>query len=708
MDKNTEMPRAAVALKDDAPAAAPALLELRGLGRDFPAGDQTLSVLKGIDLDIHAGEMVAIVGASGSGKSTLMNILGCLDRPSHGSYRVAGRATAELEPDELARLRREHFGFIFQRYQLLPDLSAVGNVEVPAIYAGSGRAARHERAAALLDRLGMHERMTHRPGQLSGGQQQRVSIARALMNGGEVILADEPTGALDSASGRQVMAILRELHADGHTVILVTHDMSVAAYAARVIELSDGVVVADRATVAASGEAATADAAGAPDPLLAPHLDRYDAAVFADAASTVVKTRPARLAPAAPGRLRALGAWADRFTEAFRMALVSMRAHALRSFLTMLGIIIGIASVVSVVALGEGSRQSILKSISSIGTNTIEVMPGKDFGDMRSGAVQTLRPRDADALAELSYVDSVTPSISTSVVLRYRNQSSNGSVMGVGAQYFRVKGVEIARGRFFDDDGVQRLAQDVVIDENTRHALFGARTSDVVGEVILLGAMPARIVGISKKKDSAFGSSDSLQVFIPYTTAMGRLTGSNTLRSITVRTRDEVPSDMAETGIVKLLTQRHGVKDFFTMNTDSIRQTIEATTQTMTLLIASIAVISLIVGGIGVMNIMLVSVTERTREIGVRMAVGARQGDILQQFLIEAVLVCLIGGVLGIALALAIGVGFAQAGGSFSMVFSTTSMVAAFACSTLIGVLFGFLPARSAARLDPIDALARE
>ncbi|WP_084544971.1 MacB family efflux pump subunit [Derxia gummosa] len=694
------------------PAAAPALLSLRGVSRDFASGDQTLTVLRDIALDIRAGEMVAIVGASGSGKSTLMNILGCLDRPTRGSYRVAGRDTAELLPDELAQLRREHFGFIFQRYHLLADLPALGNVEVPAVYAGSARAARRARAAELLARLGLADRDGHRPGQLSGGQQQRVSIARALMNGGEVILADEPTGALDSASGAQVMAILRELHADGHAVILVTHDMAVAAHAARVIELKDGVVVADRpnlpVALAAADDAAAramAEAAHAPasdDAFAAPGTPPAEAAP-AGPPGARRNARP----PAGPTRLRALGAWADRFAEAFRMALVAMRAHALRTFLTMLGIVIGIASVVSVVALGEGSRQSILKSISSIGTNTIDVMPGKDFGDMRSGAVQTLRPRDADALAGLSYVDSVTPSVQTTLVLRHGNQSSNGAAMGVGEQYFRVKGIEIAQGRFFGAEAVQRLAQDAVIDENTRRALFGAR-QDVLGETLLIGAMPARIVGVTKKKDSAFGSSENLQVFIPYTTAMGRLTGATTLRAITVRTRDEVPSDIAEAGITRLLALRHGTKDFFTMNTDSIRQTIESTTQTMTLLIASIAVISLVVGGIGVMNIMLVSVTERTREIGVRMAVGARQGDILQQFLIEAVLVCLIGGVLGIGLALAIGAGFAQAGGSFGMVFSGTSMVAAFACSTLIGVVFGFLPARSAARLDPVDALARE
>jgi len=651
-------------------ADAPALLELRGLQRDFPAGEGTITVLADINLDIRAGEMVAIVGASGSGKSTLMNILGCLDKPSAGSYRVAGRPTGQLGPDALAELRREHFGFIFQRYHLLGDLSALGNVEVPAVYAGRPSASRRERATALLTRLGMADRLQHKPGQLSGGQQQRVSIARALMNGGHVLLADEPTGALDTQSGAEVIKILLELHAEGHTIIIVTHDMQVAAHADRIIELSDGRVVSDRLTQTGAAPA-----------------------------GAVLK-----MSPPPSGRWQAAS---DRFGEAFRMAVLAMNAHRLRTFLTMLGIIIGIASVVSVVALGEGSRLQILKNISAIGTNTIEIFSGSGFGDQRAARVRTLVPGDAAALAEQSYVDSVTPSVSSSATLRYGNIAVNGTINGVGEQYFRVRGVQLAAGRTFDEDSVASLAQEVVIDDNTRKQLF-PRNPNPVGEVILLGQVPCRVVGVAKRSESAFGNADALNVWIPYTAAMSRVTGQSHLRSITVRISDEVSADAAEQGVNRLLLQRHGVQDFFVLNTNTIRQTIESTTQTMTLLISAIALISLIVGGIGVMNIMLVSVTERTREIGVRMAVGARQADIRQQFLIEAVLVCLLGGVLGIGLSLLVGWGFDKSGSSFTLVYSTLSMVAAFACSTLIGVIFGFLPANNAAKLNPIDALARE
>ena len=313
-----------------------ALLQLRDLGRQYPAGDDVIHALKGVNLDIHAGEMVAIIGQSGSGKSTLMNILGCLDRPTSGTYSVAGRETGSMEPDELAELRREHFGFIFQRYHLLGDLSALGNAEVPAIYAGLTRAERHERAKQILTRLGMADRMGHKPGQLSGGQQQRVSIARALMNGGKVILADEPTGALDSRSGEEVMKILAELHGDGHTIILVTHDHAVAEHAQRIIEIRDGEIVADRP------HPKVAAGRGALPKGNSPLGDHWRAV-------------------------------RDRLLEAFHMATLAMAAHRMRTILTMLGIIIGIASVVSVVGLGNGSRARILNDISALGTNTIAV-----------------------------------------------------------------------------------------------------------------------------------------------------------------------------------------------------------------------------------------------------------------------------------------------------------------------------------------------
>jgi macrolide transport system ATP-binding/permease protein len=662
----------------------PLLIEISDLWREYPAGEETVAVLKGVNLTIERGEMVAIIGASGSGKSTLMNILGCLDRPTRGTYRINGQVVDDLQPDELAALRREYFGFIFQRYHLLSDLSALGNVEVPAIYAGYDSQERHDRARDILTRVGLGDRLTHRPGQLSGGQQQRVSIARALMNGGDVILADEPTGALDSQSGEQTLALLRDLHDDGHTIILVTHDPQVAAHAERTIEILDGEIIRDER-----------------------RTPKGKPARPADGAKTTTTTPSKQTAPVKTGFARRWRAEFGRFGEAMKMALVAMKAHRLRTFLTMLGIIIGIASVVTVVALGQGSQQKVLSNISSIGTNTVDIMRGKDFGDRDADTIHTLTAADATALSQQYYADSATPSVSKSVTIRYRNIEVTGQAAGVGVNYPRVRGYDIADGLWFNDRAVKIQSQDAIIDDNTLQKLF-PNGENPLGKVILLGSVPVRIIGVTKPRNSAFGRGDTLNVWIPYTTALSRVIGQNYLTSITVRVADAVDTKLAEQKITDLLTRRHGTKDFFTINTDTIRQTIETTTNTLALLIASIAVISLVVGGIGVMNIMLVSVTERTGEIGVRMAVGARQGDILRQFLIEAVLVCLLGGGLGVSLSLLAGFAFNNLQTSFTMIYSSTSIIAAFVCSTLIGVVFGFLPARSAAQLNPVDALTRD
>ncbi len=654
------------------------LLEVSQLTREFPAGEGTVQILKGIDLKIYPGELVAIIGQSGSGKSTLMNILGCLDKPTQGSYKVNGKETRKLEPDELAQLRREYFGFIFQRYHLLDDLSAAGNVEVPAIYAGADSTERHERAQKLLTDLGLGDKTQNRPSQLSGGQQQRVSIARALMNGGDVILADEPTGALDKHSGVEVMRILRELNAKGHTIILVTHDINVAKNATRIIEISDGQIIDDRQNI--------------------PEYQENEAAL--EPVQTLVKEPQAKIS-----------SWRsalDRLGEAFRMALLAMNAHRMRTFLTMLGIIIGIASVVSVVALGNGSQKQILENISSLGTNTITIYQGRGFGDnSRSSQVKTLIPADADALADQPYVQGVSPTVNNSVTGRFKDTEASITVNGVSDQFFDVRGLNFTAGQAFDKFAINERSQDVVIDSNTQKTLF-ADGSDPIGQVILLGSVPSRVIGVVEANAGMFGS-DSLNVYLPYSTVMSRMLGQSNVRSIIVRVKDEYSSSAAENAILSLLEQRHGAQDVYSQNSDSIRETIENTTKTMTLLVSAIAVISLVVGGIGVMNIMLVSVTERTQEIGVRMAVGARQSDILQQFLIEAILVCILGGILGVLLSLGLGQLVTKlSNGSFQMAYSTTSMIAAFVCSSMIGIVFGFLPARNAAQLDPVAALSRE
>ena len=655
-------------------AADKPLMEVKGLLREFKAGEQTIRVLHDINLTIHQGEMVAIIGQSGSGKSTLMNILGCLDQATAGDYKIFGQSVSRLDADELAKLRREHFGFIFQRYHLLGDINARDNVSVPAVYAGMDGQARNERAEQLLADLGLADKVNNRPSQLSGGQQQRVSIARALMNGGDIILADEPTGALDSKSGEDVVQILKDLNAQGHTIIMVTHDPGLAAQAERVIEIKDGYIIAD-------------------------YKNEDYQRLAAQPASIIDKHRKS-----------AFGSFIDRLFEAFKMSLLAMRAHKMRTLLTMLGIIIGIASVVSVVGLGKGSQAQILSNISALGTNTITVTDGYPYGDpRRQYNDDNLTPQDAQAVADQPYVISVSPQLNSNMSVRYRNVQEAASISGVGKDYLDVSGEKLAMGQGFDEQSILKRTQDIIIDSNAKKTFF-PDTANPIGEVLLIGSVPGRVIGVLEPNEGGFSrSADTPTLYMPYTTMMSRLIGSAYIESFIALIDNNISSSAAESAISELMKSRHGTDDFRIRNSDSIRQTIESTTAAMTLLISSIAIISLIVGGIGVMNIMLVSVTERTNEIGVRMAVGARQSDIMQQFLIEAVLVCILGGLLGIGMAFAIGELINRVGGdSFKVIYSSTSIIAAFVCSTLIGVVFGFLPARNAAKLDPVEALSRD
>ena len=649
------------------------IIELEGINKFFGQGAGRVHVLKDVSFSVEHGDFVAIIGQSGSGKSTLMNIIGCLDTQSSGVCRIDGDNTSNLSSDQLAALRSRSIGFIFQRYNLLPSLSATDNTALPAVYAGMNGKERSRRAQELLVGLGLGDKFPNLPAELSGGQQQRVSIARALMNGGRLILADEPTGALDSKSGENVLQILKELNRQGHTIIIVTHDHGVASHANRIIELHDGAVIADQRN-RSPGEAS-----------LVEHLP-----------------------PQALSRRHRIAGRIDQFREAFRMSVQAMLSHKLRSLLTMLGIIIGIASVVSVVALGNGSQQKIIADINAMGTNTIDVMRGSGFGDRRAGRIRTLTVADAEILGKQSYIANVTPNTTNTGDLVYRNNTLSAMLNGVGEQYFEVKALAMAQGRFFDHDDVRATASYVVIDHNTYNQLFRPG-ENALGAVILFRQKPLKIIGVLKDQERTFGpGSSSLNIYAPYTTVMRRITGAKFISSITVKVNDQVMPLMAEKKLTELLIARHKKQDFYTINTDSIRKTVESTTGTLKLLISGIAVISLVVGGIGVMNIMLVSVTERTREIGLRMAVGARQRNIMEQFLIEAVLICLVGGFLGVALSRLFGMAFTMVVSNFPMVYSTWAMVIALACSSAIGIIFGFIPARNAAQLNPIDALARE
>ena len=659
------------------------LIELRGITRTFGSGENAVQVLHGIDLCIAHGEFVAICGQSGSGKSTLMNLLGCLDTPTGGQYLFEGRDVARCSPDELAALRSEVFGFVFQRYNLIGNETALQNVAMPAIYRGFRSKVREARAKGLLDRLGLEARASFRPSALSGGQQQRVSIARALMNGGRVILADEPTGALDSATGEEVLRLLHGLNAEGHTIILITHDVGIAAQAGRVIHLADGHVVGDSRV------------GGKPPPGAAPVAT---AATGSRAASTLADSAPAVPAAGQPSPVGDLAA-------AFAMALRSLRNNLFRTALTLLGIVIGVAAVITMLAMGDGSKAEVLQRIEAMGPDLLVVRPGA--ANIRgSSDVKTLTADDAKALEGMANVKRVVPENGKGITVRFGRNDYSTNGVGTTAEYPVARNWAVARGQFLSAADVASYSPVAVIGTTVRDAIF-TEGEDPLGQNILIDNVPFEVIGVmATKGESAFGSDLDDNVFVPITTGRMRLFGQSHVRAIALHLADMNRSEETVAAVEEVLEARHRTVDFKVRNMASLIETTTETQNTMSLLLGSIAAISLLVGGIGVMNIMLVSVTERVREIGIRMACGARRVQIQRQFLVEAVLVCAIGGLLGIGLGFAAGYA-AQAFGS-PVIFSLPPVLMAFGSAFIIGVVFGYLPARRAARLDPIVALASE
>ncbi|MFG6448918.1 ABC transporter permease [Roseateles sp. BYS180W] len=665
-----------------------ALIELRGVSRHYELGGSTVRALDAVDLDIEAGDYVAIMGASGSGKSTMMNLLGCLDVPSSGRFTLDGVDVGEMGPDELARLRREHFGFVFQRYHLLPYLDAVDNVALPAVYAGTLGEQRRARAQQLLQRLGLGERGGHRPNELSGGQQQRVSIARALMNGGRIILADEPTGALDTASGEALLQLLAQLHQDGHTIILVTHDPKVAEHAQRVVRLQDGRILSDQRRTP-----------------------------FAPAAR-------AQLPAAAPLRrgLQALGRWALQARESLRSAVDALNGNRLRTLLSTLGISIGIAAVVSIVAISSAARDHIEKNLQGLFSGKLMVF--SDDAKLPPGAkTRKFTPQDLHALGGLPGVRRIEVERSSQGSARVARKDATVSIQG-NSERLSDKGLyEIVEGRVFTPTDQTGGAQTVVIDDTLRQKLF-PNVAQVVGRTLLLETtqlpnprtgqvsaigLPVTVIGVVKSiSDSSISFGGDSPVYVPMSTYLRKFNADLDAYFFTVILDNKQSPQAMEQQVRYRLRALHGQEDFRIWNAQKEFEKIQSVTGALAAMLAGVAAIALLVGGVGVMNIMLVSVSERTREIGIRMAIGARQSDVRLQFLIEAVLLCLLGGLLGLGLSWLIVLGIGAAQEQLKPTLSLQAVLVASAVACAIGLLFGTLPARRAARLSPVDALARE
>jgi macrolide transport system ATP-binding/permease protein len=649
------------------------LIELVDVKKTYGTGDGVaIEVLHGISLTIHEGEFVSIMGASGSGKSTLMNIIGCLDHPDNGQYRFAGKDVAELDQNQLAALRREAFGFIFQNYNLIATATATENVEIPAIYAGVPAQERRERAELLLGSLGLSDRLMHRPNQLSGGQQQRVSIARALMNGGQIILADEPTGALDSHTGAEVISLLHELSAKGHTILLITHDLNIARNANRLIELKDGMVVND----------SMLEKEGAP--VLSP---AFNGAPLHDNDADSLTAE--------------LGA-------SVNMAIRALFVNFFRTTLTLLGIMIGVAAMIAMLAIGEGAKKSVLERISSMGTNLLLIRPGAPNarGPGTDPTVTSLVPADADAISELPNVLTAVPEATGSITARFGNNDVQTQVTATTTDYTIARNWNVVEGAFFNREDEISYATVAILGQTVKKNLFGNRI-DPVGKYVLLNNVPFLVVGVLEVKGATqWGSDADDVVVVPLPAGSLRILGYTFLRTITVAVKDVGGIDATQEDITALLNKRHGKEDFQVRNQAALLEMVSQTQNTLTLLLGSIAAISLLVGGIGVMNIMLVTVTERTREIGIRLATGARMRDILHQFLTEAMVMSAVGGSIGVMAGLATG----KIISNFDMPvsFSVTPVLLAFSCAMITGLIFGFAPALKAARLDPVVALASE
>ncbi len=663
------------------------IIEIRDLRKVYRAEAKTpgeevpeVRALDGINLTIERGDFVAIVGQSGSGKSTLMQILGLLDKKSSGQYFLDGEEITHLSDETLAGLRSTKIGFIFQFFNLLPRTTATDNVALPMLYAGEKNPA--AKAHKLLRMVGLETRLNHRPHQLSGGQQQRVAIARALANDPQIIFADEPTGNISTEQSNEILNQLEELNRGGTTIILVTHETDVAQRANRIIVLRDGKVEKDERRRA-------------------------------------IQSKPAQKNPKKIAENNAFfsAASRQRFKENLRMAVVALSLNKMRTALATLGIVIGIGSVVAMLAVGRGAQKQIEAQLSSLGSNILSVYPSapKTGPNMASGRnLRKFSVEDYEALQRTvtkdSPIENVGALINGSALVSYGANNANTRIIGATASYEKMQNATLTVGHFFtdeDDKGRQRVA---LLGQTVVKNLFGD-TTNPLGSIIKINRVEFRVVGVlTSKGANSFRDADD-QIIVPLQTAMYRILGKRFVDNLTVSARNPQEVDAVSELVKSMVRERRkiqgGADDFDVFSLNEIRDAVNSSTKAISSLLAAIASISLLVGGIGIMNVMLVSVKERTREIGLRKALGARKHDVLLQFLVESVLICLLGGFIGLITGYLLSL-IASAAFGLSAIIPFTAAIAAFFFSALVGIVFGLWPAKQASELSPIEALRYE
>jgi macrolide transport system ATP-binding/permease protein len=697
------------------------VVRLVDLTRSFQLGDTEVRALQGVSVSIDRGEFVAIMGSSGSGKSTMMNIIGCLDRPTSGEYVFEGRDVARLSEPELADIRSGRIGFVFQSFNLLARTSALENVMLPLLYGASAAltsSQRNDRGRELLGSVGLADRARNMPNQLSGGQQQRIALARALINHPAVLLADEPTGNLDTRTSHEIMEIIRRLNRDqGVTVIVVTHESDIAAYADRVIVMRDGRILSDEHQVAVTTP------------------------VSADSSATPAVE--AKGAVAAPPDV-AFGLRLGFLSMIVSASLQALARNKLRSALTMLGVFIGVAALIAMVAVGDGASAAVKKQLESLGTNMVVVQPGATTaGGVRAGAgsastltvvdAQTIL-RDDPAVQRVSYLTRQAGQV------EYRDQNWNTAIQGVTPSYLDIVSWHVASGSAMTEQQNDAAETVCLIGQTVYQNLF-PRGEDPIGATILIKGVPMRVIGLFVAKgQTGYGQDQDDVVMIPFNTAERKVLGvaaPQTAQNLVSAAYPAAPNafgisprmtgyvnsiyvqagsaDLVNAAIAQVnatLERHHHIRvgqldDFSVRNLSQIAAAQEGSSQVMAALLAMVASISLLVGGIGIMNILLVSVTERTREIGIRMAIGARRLQVLLQFLAESVLLSVTGGMAGIAFGLLVSYIISKVAHWPTQV-SLTAVLGGFAFSAAVGIFFGYYPARKAANLNPIEALHYE